>query len=205
MDKKALYNLEYGVFMVSSRVGDKINGCITNTCIQAAAKPLLVAICCINGNYTPELIKESGLFTVSVLDDSATFETVRRFGMQSGRKADKFADFDYAMDANGLPYLKAEANAVISCRVVSSQDLGSHTIFFGEILEAEKLSDRPSLTYSRYQSDVKPKPAAKKETRPIVGWKCKICGYVYEGAQLPADYLCPLCGHGPEDFEPIYA
>ena len=204
MDKKALYNLEYGVFMVSSKAGDRINGCITNTCIQAAAKPLLVAICCINSNYTPELIRESGLFTVSVLDDTATFDTIRHFGMQSGRDTDKFAGFDYAVDANGLPYLKSQANAVISCRVVSSQDLGSHTIFFGEILDAERLSDRPSLTYSRYQSHVKPRPAAKQETRPIVGWKCKICGYVYEGASLPADFLCPWCGHGPEDFEPVY-
>ena len=204
MDKKALYNLEYGVFLVSSRSGDRINGCITNTCIQAAAKPVQVAICCINGNYTPELIRESGLFTVSVLDSSAAFETIKRFGMQSGRDVDKFADFDYALDANGLPYLKSQANAVLSCRVVSSQDLGSHTIFFGEVLEAERLSDKPSLTYAKYQSDVKPRPAPKAETRPIVGWKCKICGYVYEGAALPADYACPLCGHGPEDFEPIY-
>ena len=204
MDRKALYNLEYGVFLVSSKSGDRINACITNTCIQAAAKPLLLAICCINSNFTPELIKESGLFTVSVLDSSVTFETIKRFGMQSGRNLDKFADFDYAADANGLPYLKSQANAVFSCKVVSSQDLGSHTIFFGEVLEAERLSDKPSLTYAKYQSDVKPKPAAKKETRPIVGWKCKICGYVYEGAALPADYACPLCGHGPEDFEPIY-
>lgn len=204
MDKKALYNLEYGVFLVSSRSGDRINACITNTCIQAAAKPLLLAICCINGNYTPELIKESGLFTVSVLDNSVSFETIKHFGMQSGRTVDKFADFDYALDANGLPYLKTQANAVLSCRVVSSQDLGSHTIFFGEVLEAERLGDKPSLTYARYQSDVKPRPAPKAETRPIVGWKCKICGYVYEGATLPADYACPLCGHGPEDFEPVY-
>ena len=204
MDKKALYNLEYGVFLVSSKAGDRINACITNTCIQAAAKPLLLAICCINGNYTPELIAESGLFTVSVLDSSVTFDTIKHFGMQSGRNVDKFADFACAFDANGLPYLKTQANAVLSCRVVSSLDLGSHTIFFGEVLEAERLSDKPSLTYSKYQSDVKPRPAARQETRPIVGWKCKICGYVYEGAALPADYACPLCGHGPEDFEPVY-
>ena len=204
MDKKALYNLEYGVFLVSSKSGDRINACITNTCIQAAAKPLLLAICCINGNYTPELIRDSGLFTVSVLDSSVTFETIKRFGMQSGREVDKFADFDYATDANGLPYLKSQANSVISCRVVASQDLGSHTIFVGEVLEAERLGDKPSLTYATYQSDVKPRPAPKAETRPIVGWKCKICGYVYDGAVLPADFLCPLCGHGPEDFEPIY-
>ena len=204
MDKKALYNLEYGVFVVSTKAGERINACITNTCIQAAAKPLLLAVCCINGNYTPELIRESGLFTVSVLDDTVTFDTIKHFGMQSGRDVDKFADFEYSTDVNGLPYLKSQANAVLSCKVVSSQDLGSHTIFFGEVLDAQRLSDRPSLTYNKYQSDVKPKPAAKVETRPIVGWKCKICGYVYEGAALPSDFLCPWCGHSPEDFEPIY-
>ena len=204
MDRKALYNLEYGVFLISSRVGEKLNCCITNTCIQAASDPTRLAICCINGNYTPELIAQSGLFTVSVLDSTVSFETIRRFGMQSGREVDKFAGFDYALDGNGLPYLPSQANAVLSCRVVSAQDLGSHTLFIGEVLDARVLSANASLTYAKYQSDVKPRPQPKAETRPIVGWKCKICGYIYEGAELPADYACPLCGHGSEDFEPIY-
>ena len=204
MDRKALYNLEYGVFLISSRDGEKINGCITNTCIQAASSPTRLAICCIKGNYTPELIGRSGLFTVSILDETVSFETIRRFGMQSGRDVDKFAGVDYALDDNRLPYLVRETNAVISCRVVSSQDLGSHIMFIGEVTDAKVLSANASLTYARYQSDVKPRPQAKAEARPIVGWKCKICGYIYEGAELPADYACPLCGHGPEDFEPVY-
>ena len=204
MDRKALYNLEYGVFLVSSRVGDTINACITNTCIQAAASPVRLAISCISGNYTPELIRESGLFTVSVLDTTADFELIRRFGMQSGRTVDKFAGFDYALDANGLPYLKDKANAVFSCKVTSAMELGSHTLFVGEVLDAAVLGSAPSLTYAKYQSDVKPRPRPKAEERPIIGWKCKICGYVYEGAVLPADFLCPLCAHPAEDFEPIY-
>ncbi len=204
MDKKALYNLEYGVFLVASGDGERINGCITNTCIQAAANPVRLAIACINGNYTPELIRKSGLFTVSVLDRTASFETIRRFGMQSGRDTDKFADFGYALDENGIPYLTEEANAVFSCRVVGSTDLGSHTLFIGEVLDAKVLSGEKSMTYAFYQSDVKPKSAARSAARTIVGWKCKICGHVYEGAELPADYLCPLCGHPAEDFEPIY-
>lgn len=204
MDRKALYNLEYGVFLVASKDGDRLNGCITNTCIQAAANPVRLAIACINGNYTPELITKSGLFTVSVLDKSVSFDTIRHFGMQSGREVDKFAAWEYALDENGVPYLTSQANAVFSCKVVSSMDLGSHTLFIGEVTDAKVLSAEKSLTYAFYQSDVKPRAAAKPEEKKIVGWKCKICGYVYEGAELPADFLCPLCGHPAEDFEPIY-
>ena len=205
MDRKALYNLEYGVFLVTSRAGDALGGCITNTCIQAAANPVRLAISCINGNYTPELIAKSGLFTVSVLDRSVSFDTIRHFGMQSGRDVDKFAAFPHALDENGVPYLEREANAMFRCRVVDSMDLGSHTLFIGEVLDAKVLGSEKSLTYAVYQAEVKPRPAEKKDPRRIVGWKCKICGWVYEGAELPADVTCPLCGHGSEDFEPIYA
>ena len=204
MDRKAFYNLEYGVFLVSSRSGERTGGCITNTCIQAASNPARLAIACINGNHTPGLIKESGLFTVSVLDRTVSFDTIRYFGMQSGHDVDKFASFAHETDENGVPYINKEANAVFSCKVVSSMDLGSHTLFIGEVLDAKVLGKEKSLTYAVYQSDVKPKNEAKKPDRRIIGWKCRICGYVYEGAQLPADYACPLCGHGPEDFEPVY-
>ena len=142
MDRKALYNLEYGVFLVASKDGDKLNGCITNTCIQAAANPVRLAIACINGNYTPELIAKSGLFTVSVLDRGVSFDTIRHFGMQSGREVDKFADREYALDDNGVPYLTSHANAVFSCKVVSSLDLGSHTLFIGEVADAKVLRRR---------------------------------------------------------------
>ena len=124
--------------------------------------------------------------------------------MQSGRTVDKFADFPFAEDENGLPYLTREANAVFSCRVVSSTDLGSHTLFIGEVLDAKVLGTEKSLTYAVYQAEVKPRPAARPSAKKIVGWKCRICGFVYEGAELPADFLCPLCGHGAEDFEPVY-
>ena len=204
MDRKALYNLEYGVFLVASRDGETLGGCITNTCIQAASDPVRLAICCINGNFTPELIAKSGLFTVSVLDRTVKFDTIRHFGMQSGRQVDKFASFPHELDASGIPYLAREANAVFSCRVVASQDLGSHTMFIGEVTDAKILGTEKSLTYAVYQSDIKPRPAPKKENRKIVGWRCRICGFVYEGAELPADYQCPLCSHGTDDFEPIY-
>ena len=205
MDKKALYNLSYGVFMLGARSGERKNGCITNTCMQVANSPTRVAISVINANYTCELIKESGLFTLSVLDKTVTFETIKHFGLQSGRNVDKLADISLPEDENGIPYLGWQCCSVLSCKVVSSQDLGSHTLFIAEVVDAKVLSDRAPLTYADYQNEVKPKPEKKQEDRKIIGWRCRICNYYYEGSELPKEFTCPLCGHGPEDFEPVYA
>ncbi|MGN0734099.1 MAG: flavin reductase [Emergencia sp.] len=206
MDNKALYKLSYGVFLLTTKSDSKVNGCITNTCIQVANSPTRVAIAVLNTNYTCDLIKESGIFTVSLLDDTCKFETIKHFGMQSGRDVDKFEYLDLPKDLNGVPYLGWQTCAVISCKVVEQHELGSHTLFIGEIEDAQQLSDNAPLTYADYQNHVKPKPAAKPapSDKKIVGWRCKICSYVYEGSELPDDYLCPLCGHGKDDFEPIY-
>lgn len=204
MDKKALYSLSYGVFLLSTKSGERVNGCITNTCMQVANSPTRVAISVINTNYTCDLIKESGVFALSVLDQTVTFETIKHWGFQSGRNVDKFEDLTPPCDENGVPYLGWQSCALISCKVISSQDLGSHTLFVAEVTDAKLLSDNDPLTYADYQNHVKPKPEKKKEDKKIIGWRCKICGYVYEGSTLPSDYLCPLCGHDAEDFEPIY-
>jgi len=204
MDMKAMYNLSYGVFMLGTKAGDKKNGCITNTCIQVASNPTRVALSVLNTNYSCDLLKESGVCTISVLDKTVTFETIKFFGMQSGRDVDKMAQMVLPEDANGVPYMKWAACAMFSLKVVSSQDLGSHTLFIAEVTDAKVLSDNEPLTYADYQNTVKPKPEKKDETREIIGWRCKICKYVYEGSELPKDFACPLCGHGPEDFEPIY-
>lgn len=204
MDKKALYQLSYGVFMLASKAGDKVNGCITNTCMQVANSPARVAISVLNTNYTCDLIKESGIFALSLLDDTCTFETIKHFGFQSGRNVDKMGGITFPKDLNGIPYLGWQTCAVISCKVVESLDLGSHMLFIGEVLDAKLLSENAPLTYADYQNRVKPKPQAVKEERKIVGWRCKICKYVYEGSELPADFVCPLCGHDRDDFEPIY-
>ena len=126
--------------------------------------------------------------------------------MQSGRDVDKFEYLDLPKDLNGIPYLGWQTCAVISCKVVEQHELRSHTLFIGEIEDAQQLSDNAPLTYADYQNHVKPKPAAKPapSDKKIVGWRCKICSYVYEGSELPDDFLCPLCGHGKDDFEPIY-
>lgn len=205
MDKKALYSLSYGVFLLSTRAGEIVNGCITNTCMQVANSPTRVAISVINANYTCELIKKSGVFALSVLDETCTFETIRHFGFQSGRETDKFAGIQVPEDKNGVPYLAWQTCAVISCKVVDSQDLGSHTLFIAEVEDAKVLGQNAPLTYADYQSRVKPRPEKRAEERQIIGWRCKICKYYYEGSTLPEDFVCPLCGHGAEDFEPVYA
>ena len=207
MEKKALYNLSYGVFMLSTRSGEKVNGCITNTCIQVAGNPVRIAISVLNSNYTCDLIKESGIFAVSILDNDCTFETIKHFGFQSGRDVDKFGNITPPTDCNDVPYLGWQSCAVISGKVVEQHDLGTHTLFIAEVVDAKVLSDKEPITYAKYQNEIKPKnnaASAKEDGKKIVGWRCKICNYVYEGSKLPEDYACPLCGHGADDFEPIY-
>lgn len=204
MDKQALYNLTYGVFMLSTKDGDTVNGCITNTCMQVANSPTRIAISVLNTNYTCDLIKKSGVFALSLLSEDCSFETIKHFGFQSGRDVDKFDGLTPPVDCNGIPYMGWHACAVISGKVLEQTDLGSHTLFIAEVVDAVLLNDRAPLTYADYQNRVKPKPEKKVEDKPIVGWRCKICNYVYEGSELPADFTCPLCGHGADDFEPIY-
>lgn len=204
MDKTAMYALSYGVFMLAAKSGDKTNGCITNTCIQVANSPARVAISVINSNYTCDLIKESGECTLSILDESITFETIKHFGMQSGRDVDKMSDIPFPSDERGIPYMGWGACAVLSLKVAESMDLGSHTLFIAEVADAKVLSDEKPITYAYYQSNIKPKPEAVNKEKKIVGWKCRICGYIYEGPTLPAEFVCPLCGHDAGDFEPVY-
>ena len=183
MEKKALYNLSYGVFMLSTRSGEKVNGCITNTCMQVANDPVRIAISVLNSNYT--------------------FETIKHFGFQSGRDVDKMKDLTLPVDQNNIPYMGYQACAVISGKVLEQQDLGTHTLFIAEVTDAKLLNENAPLTYADYQNRVKPKKKEIPQDKKIVGWRCKICNYVYEGSELPADYICPLCKHGAADFEPI--
>ena len=169
--------------------------------------PVRIAISVLNSNYTCDLIKESGIFAVSILDNDCTFETIKHFGFQSGRDVDKFGNITPPTDCNDVPYLGWQSCAVISGKVVEQHDLGTHTLFIAEVVDAKVLSDKEPITYAKYQNEIKPKnnaASAKEDGKKIVGWRCKICNYVYEGSKLPEDYACPLCGHGADDFEPIY-
>ena len=204
MDPKALYSLSYGVFVLATRTKDKMNGCITNTCMQVASNPNKIAIAVINQNLTCEMIKESKVFTISILEQKTSFDTIKYYGMQSGRDVDKF--FGDFINVNGIevPYLSWSTCSLLACHVTEMHDLGSHTLFIAELDDAIKLSDNAPLTYAYYQSNIKPKPEAPTLDKKIIGWRCRICGFVYEGATLPEDYLCPLCGHDASDFEPIF-
>lgn len=207
MDKKAFYNLTYGLFVVSTKFKDKTNGCISNVCVQVANDPPRVALSLQNNNYTTELLKESGEFTVSVLDTSCRFEVIKHFGMQSGRSVDKFNGVDYKNADNGIPYLTNNTVAVVVGKVAESHNIGSHTLFIADVKDAFVINENSQpMTYAYYQNNVKPK--VKKEAimsdKKIIGWKCTVCGYEYKGEKLPDDYVCPLCGVGADSFEPIY-
>lgn len=204
MNDKAMYALSYGLFVLSARRGEKDNGCITNTAIQVTTTPNRIVVAINKANYTHDMVKETGRFTLSVLSEEAKFELFQRFGFQSGRDVDKFADFQAhtARDQEGLPYVTLGTNAWLSCKVVSATDLGTHTLFLADVLDGDVLSQVPSATYAYYQSRIKPKPAAAPA--PEGGkkrWVCKVCGYVYEGDFLPDDFICPLCKHPASDFE----
>ena len=203
MDNKALFSLQYGVFILGTQSNGKVNACITNTCMQVANDPVRIAISVINTNLTCRMIKDSGVFTLSVLDKKTTFETIKHFGYQSGKNVDKFADFEYSTDTAGCPYPKSQICALFSAKVIAAQDLGTHTLFTAEVTDAQITSREEPITYAYYQSYIKPKPAAPTSGK-IVGWRCKICGYIHNSPELPADFTCPLCGHPAEDFEPIY-
>ena len=197
----AMHKFSYGLFVLTAKDGEKDNGCIINTAIQAADKPKQVSICVNKANYTCEIIEKTGAFTLSFLTQDADFDLFKHFGFQCGRDTDKFLDFkDVQRGENGILYVTRAVNAMVSVKVEQTVDLGSHLMFIGAVTEEQILSDVPSVTYQYYFDHIKPKPEADSKGK---GWVCKICGYVYEGEELPPDFVCPLCKHGAEDFEPI--
>lgn len=197
MDAKALFRIEYGLYLVTTKKGSKDNGAILNAVIQVTDTPARVAVTVNKRGYTHELIRETGIFNLCALSEKTPFSVFQKFGMQSGRAADKLVGERACRSENGLCFLPDYTTAVISLRVAQSVELGTHTMFICDVADAMILSDEPTMTYSYYHANVKQKPAKKR------GYVCRICGYVYEGDPLPADFICPLCGHGAEDFEPI--
>ncbi len=201
MDKKAMYKLSYGLFVLTVNEGGKDNGCIVNTVTMMTDKPTRIVVFVNNANYTAEVLKRTGVFNVSVLAESAPFELFKQFGFQSGRDVDKFAGSDYPRAENGVRYIDKNVNALISAKVVDSYHYDSHTLFVAEVTDAKTLSDENSVTYAYYQSHIKPAPAPVK-TEDKEKWVCKVCGYVHEG-ELPEDFSCPWCKHPASDFERV--
>ncbi|MBQ3899392.1 MAG: flavin reductase [Lachnospiraceae bacterium] len=206
MDPKAMFKLSYGLFVLTTKFYNKDNGCIINTAIQAASEPNQISICVNKANLTHDMIIQSKEFTVSVISEKASFDLFKRFGFQSGKDVDKFEGFadKVKRGANGIYYVSEGTNAYISVKVTKTEDLGSHTMFIGEITDMEVLSSEPSATYAYYFENIKPKPEAVGKTPAgETIWRCRICGYEYVGEELPEDFICPICKHPAEDFEKV--
>ena len=202
VDNNALFSLSYGLFVLSAREDGRDNACIINTAQQVTDSPRRISVTVNKQNLTHDMILRTGVFNLSVLSEDADFKVFRQFGFRSGRDTtDKFDGAEPVRTANGLRYVPGVSNAVLSGKVVQTVDCGTHTIFLAEVTEARVLTDTPSATYAYYFAHIKPKPQPAAEQKK--GFVCKICGYVYEGDTLPADFICPLCKHGAEDFEPL--
>ena len=198
-DPTALFNIGYGLYVVTSNDGKKDNGLIVNTVTQVTNMPNRIAVTINKENYSHHVIKMSGKMNVNCLTVEAPFSVFEAFGFVSGRNVDKFADCTPLRSDNGLVVLPRYINSFMSLKVEQYVDLDTHGMFICSVSEARVLSDKETMTYTYYHANVKPKP----ETDGKKGYVCKICGYVYEGDELPEDFICPLCKHGAQDFEPI--
>ena len=198
-DLTALFRIGYGLYVVTSNDGKKDNGLIVNTVIQLTDTPNRVAVNINKANYSHHVIKQTGMLNVNCLSTEAPFSVFQQFGFQTGRSVDKFAGQTVHRSDNGLVFLDKYINAFMSLKVEDYVELGTHGMFICSVTEARVMSNQETMTYTYYQNNVKPKP----ETEGKKGFVCKVCGYIYEGDELPADYICPLCKHGAADFEPI--
>lgn len=207
MNQKAIFKLTYGLFVLTGFSKGKHNGCIINTAAQVTSSPNRISIAVNKANLTHDIILETGLFNISVISEEATFKLFERFGFQTGRDVDKFEGMvGFKKASNGINYVTKGTNAYISAKVENTVDLGTHTMFIAEVTDMEVLSDTPSATYNYYQEYIKPKPQPKVETEASTGktvWRCTVCGYEYEGEEIPEDFICPWCKHPASDFEKI--
>lgn len=194
INKNSLFKISYGLFVLSS----ENSACIINTAMQITDTPLTISVAVNKSNATHDAIKKCKKLNISVLSEKATFDLFKHFGFQSSRDVDKFKDFDgKAVSENELYYITKGTNAFYSANVIKEVDCDTHTLFIAEITEALELESTPSATYDYYHKNIKPKPDQKAQGK----WVCKICGYVYEGDELPADFICPWCQHPASDFE----
>lgn len=199
IDNTSLFKLGYGLYVVTSNDGKKDNGAIVNTAMQITNTPNRVAVAINKVNYSHDIIKKTGIMNINCLSTDAPFGIFQNFGFQSGKNVDKFSEITPLRSENGLAVLPKYINAYLSLKVEQYIDVDTHGMFICTLSEAQNISDIETMTYTYYQDNVKPKPQPPKKK----GFVCKICGYIYEGDTLPADFICPICKHGAEDFEPI--
>lgn len=195
-----MYKLSYGLFILSARENEKDNGCIVNTVIQVTTEPNRISFAVNKQNYTHDMIMRTGIFNVSVLTEESTFETYKHWGFQSGAQVDKTESISYKRAENGVIYIAEETNAVICGKVIQSIDLGTHTLFIADVTDCFCVGEAESVTYSFYQKNIKTAPAVEQKKK---GFICTVCGYIYEGEELPADFICPWCKHPASDFKPL--
>lgn len=200
IDKTALFNIGYGLYVVTTKNEGRDNGLIVNTVTQVSETPLRISVAVSKQNYSHETIVKTGVMNVNCLTVEAPFSLFENFGFRSGRDCDKFENGNYKRSENGLIYLDGFVNSFISLKVEQYIDLDSHGLFICSVTEAQNLSSEPSMSYSYYHANVKPKREAPKSEK--VEYVCRICGYVHEG-ELPPDFICPWCKHGVDDFERV--
>ena len=200
-----MQKISYGLYVLTATEDEKLNGCIVNTLTQVTSTPNKVSVTVNKANYTHDMIKRTGKFTASIISEDADFSLFKHFGFQSGRDVDKFADFnDYEVNEDGLAFITKGANSYISAKVTDMVDVGTHTIFIGDVTDMKVISDYPSVTYDYYHKNIKPQP--KQVGTTVDGqviWRCTICGYEYVGEEIPEDFICPLCKHPASDFEKV--
>ena len=201
VEPSAMFKLSYGLFILTAKDGKKDNGCIINTAAQLTSNPNRISIAVNKNNFTHDMIAKTGEFNVNILSIDATFDIFKWYGFQSGRDTEKIQGEKLPRSRNGIVYIEGCTNAFISGKVVDSYDYGTHTLFIADVTEARVFNNRPSVTYAYYFDHIKPKPQPKQEKK--AGWVCKICGYVYEGEEIPEDFICPLCKHPASDFEKL--
>ena len=204
MNTNAMFKIGYGLYVLTAKENGFDNGCIINTVTQVTSNPNRITVAVNKANKTHDMIIATGEFNVSVLSTSASFDIFKAFGFRSGKDVDKFSDFNAVeRSGNGLYYITDATNAFISAKVITATDLGTHTLFLADVTDCEVLTDAISVTYDYYHKNIKPKPEVKKVTKTY--YRCKICGYIYEGENLPEDFVCPLCKHPASDFEKVEA
>jgi flavin reductase (DIM6/NTAB) family NADH-FMN oxidoreductase RutF/rubredoxin len=204
MNPKAMFNISYGLYVLTANLDGKDNGCIINTVTQVTSDPNQITIAVNKNNYTRDMIAQSKKFTASIISQQADFELFKRFGFQSGKTVDKFAGFSATRRLPNEALLITEGtNSYISGYVTQEIDLGTHSLFIASVTDMDVLNDAPAATYTYYHQHIKPKPQAPVSKSGKTIWRCTICGYEYEGDELPADFICPICKHPASDFEKV--
>ncbi|MBO5472828.1 MAG: flavin reductase [Lachnospiraceae bacterium] len=199
MNPQVLHQISYGLYVAASKHDKKMNGCIINTVMQVTDNPKQIIIAVNKQNLTCDIIEKSGMVSISILSETTPFSLFEHFGFQSGRNIDKFVNYPFALTPQELPYLTDHTTAYLDCKVISSYNLGTHMMFLAVVTDCEIISGEKPITYSFYHEYVKPQQTSSSKK----GWRCVICGYIYEGEELPPDFICPWCKHGVEDFEKI--